>query len=96
MSAIPKGLMAEDPCTLPVPWEMALGSQGKAHEGAGVGEKDVVRAEAQQQQKPLYCGLRRVCDPSCGNIYLYLFHLVDLPQPILKRINPSCDHLYNH
>jgi hypothetical protein len=34
-----------------------------------------------------------ICDPSCGNIYLYLFQLVDLPQPILKCINPRYYYL---
>lgn len=33
------------------------------------------------------------CDPSCGNIYLYLFQLVDLPQPIFKCINPRYYYL---
>lgn len=94
--AIPRGLVAEDACSLPVPREvMALGSRGKAW-GRGRAGCAEGRGWAQQQRKPLRCGLRRVCDPSCGNIYLYLFHLVGLPQPILKRINPSYDNLYNH
>lgn len=35
--AILKGLMAEDACTLPMPWEMASGSQRKAVGGQGEG-----------------------------------------------------------
>lgn len=80
-------------------WERLLGGTAQTLvDSLGVGSRlcSGQRIFSAAAGTPVVSALYVFCGPSGGNIYLYLFHLfrlVDLPQPILKCINPRYHYL---
>lgn len=66
-----------------------MGDSQDLESGVCVGQRISLAKAETSVARPL----KVFCDPACENIYLCLFQLVDLPQPILKCINPKYYYL---